>query len=111
MELGRPRRQDGERVRKLRDPRGDQSEVRKLIEEERSPGWMVEMSDKEEQEACGEKLYIASMAVVTEKDKIRLVHNATNKVQVNNRTRVRVRDQAKMFAVNGDAKKRTGGSR
>ena len=38
------------------------------------------------------KLYIASLAVVTEKDKIRLFHDATNKVQVNNR--IRVRDQA-----------------
>ena len=28
-----------------------------------------------------EKLYIASLAVVTEKDKIRLVHDATNQVQ------------------------------
>ena len=101
------------------------SEVRKLFEEERSLGWMVEMSDKEAQEACGEKLYIASLAVVTEKDEIRLVHDATNKVQVNNR--IRVRDQArspgarerrtllrewqerrggaKMFAVIGDASK------
>ena len=51
------------------------------------------MSDKEAQEAYGEKLYIASLAVVTEKDKIRLVHDATNKVQVNNR--IRVRDQAR----------------
>ena len=46
------------------------TEVRKLFEKERSLGWMVEMSDKEAQEANGEKLHIASLAVVTEKDKI-----------------------------------------
>ena len=101
------------------------SEVRKLFEKERSLGWTVEMSDKEAQEAYGEKLYIASLAVVTEKIKLRLVHDATNKVQVNNR--MRVRDQArspgtgamrtllrewqerrggaKMFAVIGEASK------
>ena len=83
-------------------------------------GWMVEMSDKEAQEACWEKLYIASLAVVTEKDKIRLVRDATNKVQVNNRTRQALppgagemrtllrewqERRAKMFAVIGDASK------
>ena len=87
---------------------------------------MVEMSDKEAQEAHGEKLYIASLAVVTEKDRIRLVHDATNnKVQENNRTGVRDqarspgagemrtplrewqerRGGAKMCAVTGDASK------
>ena len=101
------------------------TEVRKLFEEERGPGWMVEMSDKEAQEACEEKLYTASLAVVTKKDKIQRVHDATKNVQVNHR--IRVRDQArspgagelrtllqewqerrggaKMFAVIGDASK------
>ena len=124
VELGRPRRQDGEVSEYHGTLEENMSEVRNLFEEERSLGWMVEMSDKEVQEACGWKLYIASLAVVTEKDKIRLVHDATNKVQVNNR--IRARDQArsparemrtlqrewqerrggaKMFAVIGDASK------
>ena len=40
----------------------------------------------------GEALYIAPLAVVTGKDRFRLVHDATNKVQVNNRI---VRDHAR----------------
>ena len=86
---------------------------------------MVEMSDEEAQKAYGKKLYIASLSVVTEKDKIRMVHDATHKVQVNNSIRVRDqtrspgagemrtllrewqerRDGAKMLAVIGDAPK------
>ena len=65
--------------------------MRKLFEEERRLGWMVEVSDKEAQEACGEKLS-TSLAVVIGKDRFRLVQDATNKVQVNNRI---VRDQAR----------------
>ena len=96
------------------------TEVRKLVEEERSLDGL--MSNKE---SCCEKLYITSLAVATEKDKIRLVHDATNKVQVNNRIRVRDRARSpgaeelrtlprewqerrggtKMFAVIGDASK------
>ena len=73
MELGRPRRQDGERVRKLRDPRGEH------VGGEEALRWMVEIWDKEAQEAYGEKLYIASLAVVTEKDKIRLTQRTKSR--------------------------------
>ena len=51
------------------------------------------MTDAEAQRRFGDKLYIASLAVIEEKDKVRVVHDGTNGVQVNNR--IRVRDQVR----------------
>ena len=79
MELGRPRRQDGKCVREL---------------------WYAK--------AHGEKLYIASLAVVTKKDKIRLFHDATlvpGEMRTLPREWQERRGGAKMFVVIGDASK------
>ena len=67
--------------------------VQALFEEEQAAGWMEEMTDAEAQRRFGDKLYIASLAVIEEKDKVRVVHDGTNGVQVNNR--IRVRDQVR----------------
>jgi hypothetical protein len=99
--------------------------VRELFREEQQLGWMEEMTDIEAERRFGKDLYVAALAVVTERDKVRVVHDGTNGVQVNNR--IRVRDQVrspgagelrallrerqervpgtKLFAILGDASK------
>ena len=59
--------------------------------EEARMGWMIEMSDSEARESFGEDLLIASLGAVEEKDKVRVVHDGTHHVHVNNR--IKVRDQ------------------
>ena len=54
---------------------------------------MVEMSDEEALKKYGNDLYLAGFGVVEEKDKVRIVHDGTHGVGVNNR--IKVRDQVK----------------
>ena len=72
---------------------GHEKQVRELFEAEAKQGWMVEMSDFEAEQKFGKDLFIAALAVVAEPDKIRVVHDGTNKVHVNNC--IRVRDQCR----------------
>ena len=66
-------------------------EVEQLFREEESLGWMVEMSDEDAKRIYGERLFIASLAVVQELGKVRVVHDGSNGVHVNHR--IRPRDQ------------------
>ena len=66
-------------------------EVESLFREEAKEGWMVEMTDQDAFCRFGDRLHVASLAVVAEKDKIRVVHDASSGVHVNNR--IKVRDQ------------------
>ena len=65
--------------------------VRELFREEQKEGWMIEMDIDKAREKYGDRLTIAALGVVEEKDKVRVVHDATNQVHVNHR--IRVRDQ------------------
>ena len=72
---------------------GYEEQVLKLFREEEKEGWTTEMTDKDAEEEFGSKLHVAALAVVVKADKIRVVHDGTNKVQVNNC--IQVRDQAR----------------
>ena len=65
--------------------------IRTLFKEEAAHGWMEEMSDAEARKQFGKDLLVASLGAVEEKDKVRVVHDGTHHVHVNNR--IRVRDQ------------------
>ena len=54
---------------------------------------MVEMTDEQAEKEYGANLRIAALAVVVESEKIRVVHDGTNKVHVN--TCIRVKDQVR----------------
>ena len=64
-------------------------EVEKLFQEEAAHlGWIMGMSDQEAEAKFGPNLHAAGLLVVEEKDKIRVVHDGTHGVKVNNRIRV-----------------------
>ena len=67
------------------------AQVKALFREEAALGWMEEYPEELAKKKFGERLAIAALGVVEEKDKIRLVHDGSNKVHVNHR--IRVRDQ------------------
>ena len=52
---------------------------------------MMEIPEMEARKLFGERLHVAALAVVVEKDKIRVVHDGTNKVHVNHM--IRAKDQ------------------
>ena len=66
-------------------------QVKVLFREEAALGWMEEYTEELAREKFGDRLAIAALGVVEEKDKIRVVHDGSNKVHVNHR--IRVRDQ------------------
>ena len=68
-------------------------EVEELFKEEESLGWMMEMTDEDAKSIYGKRLFIASLAVVQEPGKIRVVHDGSNGVHVNHR--IRPRDQVR----------------
>jgi len=65
--------------------------VKALFLAEAAAGWMEEIPVAVARERYGERLAIASLGVVEEKEKIRAIHDASHKVQVNHR--IRVQDQ------------------
>ena len=67
---------------------GFEKEVEALFEEERNLGWMEALSLEEAQARYGDRLYISSLAVIDEGTKIRVVHDATHGVHLNNRIKV-----------------------
>ena len=67
--------------------------MRALFEEEENMGWMEEVADEVAKERYGPRLFVAALAVIQEKEKIRVLHDGTKDVQVNNR--IRVRDQVR----------------
>ena len=54
---------------------------------------MLNMKDEEAKKEFGDRLHIAALGVVVEKDKFRVAHDGTHRVLVNHR--IRVRDQAR----------------
>ena len=102
---------------------GFEDKVEELFREEERLGWMVNLSDEEAKQKYGDRLHVASLGVVDEGAKIRVVHDATHGVHVNHR--IRPQDQlrcpgagelhtlltelrendTKSFAVMGDASK------
>ena len=67
--------------------KGYEDQVEALFREEEALGWMIEMDEEEARRRYGKTLHLASLAVVVEKEKIRVVHDATHGVQVNHRIR------------------------
>ena len=72
---------------------GYEKQVRELFGEEAADRWMVEMTDERAEKEYVANLRIAALAVVVESEKIRVVHDGTNKVHVNNC--IRVKDQVR----------------
>ena len=70
---------------------GHEEAVEELFRAEAALGWMEEFSDEEARRRFGERLRVAALGVVVEKDKIRVVHDGSNRVEVNNH--IRPRDQ------------------
>ena len=80
-------------VENYKSMKGYEDDVKKRFEEEEILGWMKEMPDEEAQREFGNTLHLAGLAVVEEKDKIRVVHDGTHGVKVNQR--IRVQDQTR----------------
>ena len=72
---------------------GFEEKVQALFKEEEALGWMEELTEVEARRRFGERLYVSSLAVVDEVSKIRVVHDATHGVALNNR--IKVRDQVR----------------
>ena len=83
----------GKEATNYRSVEGYEDQVRQLFLEEAAEGWMVELTDAEAEKEFGANLRVAALAVVVEAEKIRVVHDGTNKVHVNNC--IRVTDQAR----------------
>ena len=66
---------------------GHESAVRDLFAEEAALGWMEEVTDEEARRRYGQNLRIAALGVVQEPTKIRVVHDGSNRVEVNNAIR------------------------
>ena len=77
-----------------------EEKIEALFREEEKLGWMVEMRDEDAEKKYGKNLHLAGLGVVEEKEKIRVVHDGTNGVGVNNR--IRVFDQVKSPYCRGD---------
>jgi hypothetical protein len=74
-------------VENYRSMVGYEKQVEALFKEEEAAGWMEEFPDAEAKEIWGQNLFVAALAVVVEKDKIRVVHDGSNGVHVNHRIR------------------------
>ena len=68
--------------------KGFEDQVEALFREEEALGWMEEMPEEEARKRFGNRLFVSSLAVVDEGEKIRVVHDATHGVELNNRIRV-----------------------
>jgi len=73
---------------------GFEEEIEKLFREEEALGMMEEVPLEEAKKRYGSDLHIASLGVVEEKEKIRVIHDGSFGVQVNHR--IRTRDQLRM---------------
>ena len=73
------------------------SEVEKQFKEEEVLGWMEEMEDVEFSRRYGKNSAISALAVLEEKDKLRVLHDASNVTRVNHR--IRCRDRQRMPSI------------
>ena len=67
---------------------GHEDRVEELFREEAAQGWMEELYDADAEKIFKENLHVASLAVVDEGTKVRVVHDASNGVGINHRIRV-----------------------
>ena len=80
-------------VENYRSTKGFEERIEALFQEEEKLGWMLELEEEEAKKRYGDNLYLAGLGVVEEKDKVRVVHDGTHGVGVNNR--IKVLDQVK----------------
>ena len=73
---------------------GWEKEIEKLFKEEEALGMMEVVTDEIAKSTWGKYIHIASLGVVVEKDKTRVVHDASHGVQVNHR--IWTQDQLQM---------------
>ena len=66
-------------------------QVEALFREEAAEGWMVVLTDEEAKAEYGDKLHLAALAVISEADKFRVLHDGSNGIQINHR--IKVQDQ------------------
>ena len=71
--------------------------VKKQFEEEAELGWMQELSNEEFARRYGKDSAISALAVLEEKDKLRVLHDGSNITRVN--YRIRCRDRQRMPTV------------
>ena len=69
-------------------------QIEDQFREEEKLGWMVELSDEEFENRFGKHRAVSALAVLQEKDKIRILHDGTHITHVNHR--IRVRDRQRM---------------
>ena len=89
--LGDPEEDDIHDRENYKSVEGHQAEVEAQFREEAKTGWMREYSDEDAANEFGDRLFVASLGVVVEPGKIRVVHDASHGVHVNHR--IKVRDQ------------------
>jgi hypothetical protein len=68
--------------------------VRAQFRAEQELGWMLELSDEEAHSRFGKNLFLGSLAVLEERDKLRVLHDGSHQVLVNHR--IRPPDQQRM---------------
>ena len=74
--------------------KGLEDKILTLFREEQALGWMQEVSLDDAKRIYGDRLHIASLGVVQEPEKIRVVHDGSHGVHVNHR--IRTQDQLRM---------------
>ena len=67
--------------------KGFESQLQEAFEKEAELGWMREITDDDAKRIYGDRLAVATLKVVKEKAKFRVVHDGTHGVAVNNRIR------------------------
>ena len=70
------------------------AEIEQQFREEQLLGWMVELTDDEFRNRFGNDRAVSALAVLQEKDKLRILHDGTHTTHVNHR--IRVRDRQRM---------------
>ena len=70
------------------------TQIEEQFREEQALGWMQEVSDDDFQKMFGDNRAVSALAVLQEKDKIRILHDGTHATHVNHR--IRVRDRQRM---------------
>ena len=72
---------------------GHLEQVEELFREEQKLGWIVELDEADARKEYGDRLFVASLAVVQEPGKVRVAHDGSNGVHINHR--IRPRDQVR----------------
>ena len=89
--LGKPEEVDTQFCDNYKSAEDYLREIDAQFREEKTSGWMLEMSDDEAHRRFGDRLFVASLGVSEEPGKLRVIHDASHGVHINHR--IRVRDQ------------------